>query len=291
MRCSAASGAGDEVRIRMAMPAQLVRADDRVESDRGRAALMRGPIVYCLESHDNRGRVRDVWLPERASITSDWRPELLGGVTILRAAAERLPLGGGKPFETEVVAIPYYANANRGPAEMIVWVPTTPAGATPPDDRVPFHSDSLSLLRQRHRGCDERRRRAQEFVGRDAQEVHLVGPEGNRRVGTVRLRPAVPGRRHERLLVGRRSTRPPLRRADELAAGLPQAGRHMGACPSADEFGTKLDTANTVEFEPVETTALRIEVKPTRPVPRARRSSPFPLRQPLTASSTTPWMR
>ena len=28
-----------------------------------------------------------------------------------------------------------------------------------------------------------------------------------------------------------------------------------------DEFGTKLDTANTVEFEPVETTALRIEVK------------------------------
>ena len=124
--------AGDKVRIHMAMPAQLVRADDRVESDRGRAALMRGPIVYCLESHDNRGRVRDVWLPERASITSDWRPELLGGVTILRAAAERLPLGGGKPFETEVVAIPYYANANRGPAEMIVWVPTTPAGATRP---------------------------------------------------------------------------------------------------------------------------------------------------------------
>ena len=122
--------AGDKVHIRMAMPAQLVKADDRVESDRGRAALMRGPIVYCLESHDNRGRVRDVWLPERASITSDWRPELLGGVTILRAAAERLPLGGGKPFETEVVAIPYYANANRGPAEMIVWVPTTPAGAS-----------------------------------------------------------------------------------------------------------------------------------------------------------------
>ena len=81
---------------------------------------MRGPIVYCLESHDNRGRVRDVWLPERASITSDWRSELLGGVTILRAAAQRLPLGDGKPVETEVVAIPYYANANRGPAEMIV---------------------------------------------------------------------------------------------------------------------------------------------------------------------------
>jgi uncharacterized protein len=35
-----------------------------------------------------------------------------------------------------------------------------------------------------------------------------------------------------------------------------------------DEFGTKLDTANTVEFEPVETTALRIEAK-LRPNPSA----------------------
>ena len=50
-------------------------------------------------------------MPDRASITSHWRPELLGGVTILRAAAKRLPLGDGKPFETEVVAIPDYANA------------------------------------------------------------------------------------------------------------------------------------------------------------------------------------
>ncbi len=57
--------AGDLVRINMAMPARLVQAEVRVESDRGRAALMRGPIVYCLESHDNQGRVRDVWLPER----------------------------------------------------------------------------------------------------------------------------------------------------------------------------------------------------------------------------------
>ena len=35
----------------------------------------------------------------------------------------------------------------------------------------------------------------------------------------------------------------------------------MGACPGHEEFGTRLDTANLVEFEPVETTAIRIEVK------------------------------
>jgi DUF1680 family protein len=101
----------------MAMPARRVTADERVENDRGRVALMRGPIVYCLESLENQGRLRDVFLPEGVSIVPDRRPELLGGVTVLRAAAERLPLGGEKPTEAEVVAIPYYANANRGPAE------------------------------------------------------------------------------------------------------------------------------------------------------------------------------
>ncbi len=59
---------GDEIRIRMAMPAQRVRADDRVESDRGRVALMRGPIVYCLESHRQSRPIRDVCLPESEPI-------------------------------------------------------------------------------------------------------------------------------------------------------------------------------------------------------------------------------
>src|SRR5262249_29945186 len=124
--------AGDVIRVRMAMPARRVTADARVEVDRGRVALMRGPIVCCLESLDNGGRVRDVFLPEGASITPERRPELLGGVPVLRAAAERLPLGGRRPAEAEIVAIPYYANSNRSPAEMIVWVPTTSAGATRP---------------------------------------------------------------------------------------------------------------------------------------------------------------
>ena len=127
--------AGDVIRIRMDMPARRVTADDR---GCGRATApaspleVRGPIVYCLESLDNQAGGRDVFLPEGAPITPDRRPELLGGVTVLRAAAGRLPIGGGEPAEAEVVAIPYYANANRGPAEMIVWVPTTPAAATRP---------------------------------------------------------------------------------------------------------------------------------------------------------------
>ena len=253
--------AGDKVRIHMAMPAQLVRADDRVESDRGRAALMRGPIVYCLESHDNRGRVRDVWLPERASITSEWRPELLGGVTILRAAAERLPLGGGKPFETEVVAIPYYANANRGPAEMIVWVPTTPAGATRPtiaslstptashcfvNDTVDAMNDGVAPKNS----SDETRRRFTWWDRRGTDEWVQYDFDQPRRVGGTSVYWWDDSR------LGRHCAAP---RSWRLVFRKPDGT--WEPVRARDEFGTKLDTANTVEFEPVETTALRIEVK------------------------------
>jgi DUF1680 family protein len=253
--------AGDEVRIHMAMPVQLVRADDRVESDRGRAALMRGPIVYCLESHDNRGGARDVWLPERASITSDWRSELLGGVTILRAAGERLPLGGDKPVETEVVAIPYYANANRGAAEMIVWVPTTSAGATRPtiaslstptashcfvNDTVDAMNDGVAPKNS----SDETRRRFTWWDRRGTDEWVQYEFGQPRRVGGMSVYwwdDSRLGRHCATPLSWRLVFRKPDGTWEQVRAH--------------DEFGTKLDTANTVEFEPVETTALRIEVK------------------------------
>ena len=212
---------------------QLVRADDRVESDRGRAALMRGPIVYCLESHDNRGQVRDVWIPERPSITSLWRPDLLGGVTILRASAERLPLGGGKPLETEVVAVPYYANANRGPAEMLVWVPTTPAGATPPtiaslstatashcfaNDTVDAMNDGVAPKNS----SDETIRRFTWWDRRGTNEWVQYDFGQPRRVGGT----SVYWWDDHRL--GRHCAA-----ADELAPRLPQARRHLGESQSA----------------------------------------------------------
>ena len=53
---------GDVVELAMDMPVRLVRANPRVAADRGRVALMRGPLVYCLEGLDNGGRVQDLSL-------------------------------------------------------------------------------------------------------------------------------------------------------------------------------------------------------------------------------------
>lgn len=119
---------GDVVEIRMEMLVQRVKADRRVEADRGRVALMRGPLVYCLESADNGGRVRDVYLPDDAALSAEHRPDLLGGMTVLRAPGRRVQ-DANADAPADLTAIPYYANANRGPVSMEVWIPTAATGA------------------------------------------------------------------------------------------------------------------------------------------------------------------
>jgi DUF1680 family protein len=124
--------AGDVVELKLAMPVQRVRADDRVAADRNRVALQRGPLIYCLESADNTGRVRDLILPDDAAITTEDRPDLLGHVALLRAAKARRLTADEAEVQAEITAIPYYANANRGPVEMQTWIATTASAAVAP---------------------------------------------------------------------------------------------------------------------------------------------------------------
>lgn len=114
---------GDVVEIDMPMPVKRVYADPRVEADRGRVALQRGPIVYCLEGIDHEGKVLDIMLPKDAKLTPEKRPDLLGGVTVITGTGKRVR--DGKPAENvKITAIPFYAWDNRQPSgEMVVWLP------------------------------------------------------------------------------------------------------------------------------------------------------------------------
>ena len=123
--------AGDSVEVEMAVPIQRLTADPRVEADRNRVTLTRGPIVYCLESTDNAGFVRDAYLPDDSAVVAESRADLLGGVTVLKASGRRLTIGAGEEPAT-LTAIPYYANANRGSAAMEVWIPKSAADAVRP---------------------------------------------------------------------------------------------------------------------------------------------------------------
>ena len=127
--------AGDIVELVLPMPVRRVMANDAVTADRGRVALQRGPIVYTAEWIDNpKGKVRNLMLPDHSKLTAEWHPELLKGVTVVKARAVALQTnasGTVEQVEQDFTAIPYYAWANRGRGQMMVWLPRDEVSAKP----------------------------------------------------------------------------------------------------------------------------------------------------------------
>jgi len=120
-------GAGNGVDLHLPMPARRVAADPRVSADAGRLALQRGPVVYAVEGVDNGGSLAGVRLPAAGAVDAAWQPDLLGGVVTLITPG-RSSAAGATTSEPagRLVAIPYFAWANRGPDEMAVWLPAGP---------------------------------------------------------------------------------------------------------------------------------------------------------------------
>jgi DUF1680 family protein len=110
---------GDTVAFELPLPAQLVRADDRIEEARGKVAIRRGPLVYNIEQVD-----QDITqaVDTTAALTPEWRPDLLGGVIVLNGK-----FAGGAPF----MAIPNYVRVNRNPPP-----PPRPSPAATPTPTV-----------------------------------------------------------------------------------------------------------------------------------------------------------
>ncbi|MFZ2052692.1 MAG: beta-L-arabinofuranosidase domain-containing protein [Candidatus Aminicenantales bacterium] len=126
----------DLIEIILPMPNRRVVADERAKEDAGKVALQRGPIIFCAEGADNDGRVLNLVLPDEAELEYWQRPDLLGGVAILTAKAEAVEMdAAGKIVSRKpqnLMGVPYYAWANRGPGEMAVWLPRTESAVKPP---------------------------------------------------------------------------------------------------------------------------------------------------------------
>jgi hypothetical protein len=115
---AAARGASVRSTVDLPMPVRRVLAHLGVKDDAGRAAIQRGPVVYALEGVDNDGKVLDTVIPIDTVFSPAFRSDLLGGVIVLTAT---LPAAGASPART-ITAVPYFAWANRGRGEMVVWV-------------------------------------------------------------------------------------------------------------------------------------------------------------------------
>ena len=124
----------DLLELKLEMPVEMMRANPKVREDIGKVALMRGPVVYCLEEADNGPDLHLFRLGETPDFQTCYQPDLLDGIMTVRAKAQKLcgqaweagelySSGKAESYEEkELLWIPYYAWANRQKGELMVWI-------------------------------------------------------------------------------------------------------------------------------------------------------------------------
>jgi len=117
---------GDVVEIHFDTPVRVVKANDKVEADRGRVAVERGPLVYCAEWPDNAFNVSNVILNRHPEFQVVERPDMLHGINEIKTEAQVLSYDASGKLtvkDVKLTLIPYYAWAHRGEGRMDVWLP------------------------------------------------------------------------------------------------------------------------------------------------------------------------
>ncbi|PZX50974.1 aceric acid hydrolase [Algoriphagus chordae] len=127
---------GDVIELYLPMPVRLMEANPLVEETRNQVAVMRGPIVYCIESPDIKGaRIFDVKIPSDILFTpvkediDGAQIAFLDGKALLETeksweAELYRPINSETELkEFEIRLVPYFSWGNRGESEMSVWIP------------------------------------------------------------------------------------------------------------------------------------------------------------------------
>jgi uncharacterized protein len=121
----------DSIEIDFPMQVKIVRSNPKVQTNAGKAAIMRGPVVYCLEETDNGPLLSSITFNENTLFNEIYTPDLLEGITVLEFDGFKESDGWGdelyrtKPKDKKkikLMAVPYYAWNNRGEGEMMVWI-------------------------------------------------------------------------------------------------------------------------------------------------------------------------
>jgi len=136
---------GDVIDIDFPMDVRRIVANDNAEDDRGKVALERGPIVFCLEGNDQADKhVFNKYILNSTAIQSHFEPQLLNGVMVLEGAAKEMEQDGTIKDVT-FRAIPYSTWNNREPQQMEVWIAYTPAAAVAtPEPTIASQAETFS---------------------------------------------------------------------------------------------------------------------------------------------------
>ena len=252
----------DVIDLTLPMPVRRVVANDRVDADRNRVALQRGPIVYTAEWVNNpNGHVRNLVLPDAATLTAEYRPDLLNGVEAIKSSqAYGLAMDAqGKVVKTQqsFVAIPYSTWANRGRGEMLVWLPRTDTSARPtPYPTIATTSTVTTSGRKNPRGIND----GEEPSASNEASSYFDWWPTKGTTEWIEYAFAKPATVSEVQVywfddTGRGEVRVP--KAWRI---LYKDGSDWKPVEESGAYGVAKDAYNTVAFKPVTTTGLRLEV-------------------------------
>ncbi len=125
---------GDKLSLHFDMEPRIVRANYKVEADRGMVAIERGPLVYCAEHADNPFDVFSALLNQEPAFRLG-KGEVAGTpVVTLITDAQTLDFNKqGKLVAKDqtLTLIPYYAWCHRGSGKMRVWLSQDLSATTP----------------------------------------------------------------------------------------------------------------------------------------------------------------
>jgi len=123
---------GDQIELELSMPVEVIEANPQVRENAGKIAIIRGPLVYCLEEVDNGQNLSALIVQPDSAMTAAFMPNLLGGAVVITGEAFRVDESGWenrlyqpvKPKTQPVTftAVPYALWGNRTPGEMTVWI-------------------------------------------------------------------------------------------------------------------------------------------------------------------------
>jgi len=215
-----------------------------------------------VEWPDNPGgRVRNLVLPDDAKLVAEFRPDLLNGVEIVKARVISLAYdeqGSINKREQDFTAIPYYAWANRGVGEMLVWIPKDESHARPlPWPTVASTSKVATSGGQNPRAINDQ---AEPQSSRDASNsfFHWWPKKGT--TEWVELFFQNPSSVSETEVYWFDDTGTGQCRVPKAWRVLYKDGEAWKPVETSGSYGVDKDRYNKVMFKPVKTSALRLEV-------------------------------
>ena len=135
---------GDELIICFDMEPRTVRANNKVAADRGMISVERGPLVYCAEHPDNNFDIMGALINQNPQFRLGKRE--IAGTPIQTLITDAQTLNFNKQGKLQasdqtLTLIPYYAWCHRGSGKMRVWLPQD-LNATNPSQPATLASES-----------------------------------------------------------------------------------------------------------------------------------------------------